>query len=50
MRTKLPDSSSYFFHLQKLEGSWERPQGFIQNSTFLTHEEIQVQTYTCDTY
>ncbi|XP_056331178.1 ras GTPase-activating-like protein IQGAP3 [Danio aesculapii] len=41
MRTKLADSSSYFFHLQKLEGSWERPQGFVQNSTFLTHEEIQ---------
>uniref|UniRef100_A0A673JPX7 Ras GTPase-activating-like protein IQGAP3 n=1 Tax=Sinocyclocheilus rhinocerous TaxID=307959 RepID=A0A673JPX7_9TELE len=32
---------SYFFHLQKLEGTWERPQGFVQNSTFLTHEEIQ---------
>uniref|UniRef100_A0A673JL87 Ras GTPase-activating-like protein IQGAP3 n=1 Tax=Sinocyclocheilus rhinocerous TaxID=307959 RepID=A0A673JL87_9TELE len=41
MRTKLPESSSYFFHLQKLEGTWERPQGFVQNSTFLTHEEIQ---------
>lgn len=41
MRTKLPDSSSYFFHLQKLEGTWERPQGFVQNSIFLTHEEIQ---------
>uniref|UniRef100_A0A8C1RLC0 IQ motif containing GTPase activating protein 3 n=1 Tax=Cyprinus carpio TaxID=7962 RepID=A0A8C1RLC0_CYPCA len=39
--TKLPDSSSYFFHLQKLEGTWERPQGFVQNSSFLTHEEIQ---------
>uniref|UniRef100_A0A8C2I2K8 IQ motif containing GTPase activating protein 3 n=1 Tax=Cyprinus carpio TaxID=7962 RepID=A0A8C2I2K8_CYPCA len=44
MRTKLPDSSSYFFHLQKLEGTWERPQGFVQNSSFLTHEEIQVVT------
>ncbi|XP_077086091.1 ras GTPase-activating-like protein IQGAP3 [Siphateles boraxobius] len=41
MRTKLPDRSSYFFHLQKLEGSWERPQGFVQNSIFLTHEDIQ---------
>ncbi|XP_051999765.1 ras GTPase-activating-like protein IQGAP3 [Xyrauchen texanus] len=41
MRTKLPDGSSYFFHLQKLEGSWERPQGFVQNSTCLTHDEIQ---------
>lgn len=43
MRTKLPDSSSYFFHLQKLEGTWERPQSFVQNSTFLTREEIQVR-------
>ncbi|XP_051576134.1 ras GTPase-activating-like protein IQGAP3 [Myxocyprinus asiaticus] len=41
MRTKLPDGSSYFFHLQKLEGSWERPHGFVQNSTCLTHDEIQ---------
>uniref|UniRef100_A0A671MPH3 Ras GTPase-activating-like protein IQGAP3 n=1 Tax=Sinocyclocheilus anshuiensis TaxID=1608454 RepID=A0A671MPH3_9TELE len=41
MTTKLPESSSYFFHLQKLEGTWERPQGFVQNSTLLTHEEIQ---------
>ncbi|KAK7158385.1 hypothetical protein R3I93_009561 [Phoxinus phoxinus] len=41
MRTKLPDRSSYFFHLQKLEGSWERPQGFVQNSLFLAHEDIQ---------
>ncbi|XDV39519.1 hypothetical protein PO909_008752 [Leuciscus waleckii] len=41
MRTKLPDRSFYFFHLQKLEGSWERPQGFVQNSIFLTHEDIQ---------
>ncbi|TRY59997.1 hypothetical protein DNTS_020255 [Danionella cerebrum] len=41
VRIVLPDSSSYFFHLQELEGTWQRPHGFIQNSTFLTHQEIQ---------
>lgn len=44
MRSKLSDGSSYFFHLQKLEGFWERPQGFVQNSTCLTHDEIQVRS------
>ncbi|KAA0702572.1 Ras GTPase-activating-like protein IQGAP3 [Triplophysa tibetana] len=41
MRSKVSDGSSYFFHLQKLEGFWERPAGFVQNSTCLTHDEIQ---------
>ncbi|XP_028834928.1 ras GTPase-activating-like protein IQGAP3 [Denticeps clupeoides] len=41
LRTKTPDGSSYYFHLHKLEGTWERPEGFVQNSTFLAHEEIQ---------
>uniref|UniRef100_A0AAR2LFP1 Ras-GAP domain-containing protein n=1 Tax=Pygocentrus nattereri TaxID=42514 RepID=A0AAR2LFP1_PYGNA len=35
------DGSSYYFHLQKLEGFWERPQGFVQNSICLNHEDIQ---------
>uniref|UniRef100_A0A3P8XSZ5 IQ motif containing GTPase activating protein 3 n=1 Tax=Esox lucius TaxID=8010 RepID=A0A3P8XSZ5_ESOLU len=35
------DGSFYYFHLNKLEGTWERPQGFVQSSVFLTHEEIQ---------
>uniref|UniRef100_A0AAR2JB22 Ras-GAP domain-containing protein n=1 Tax=Pygocentrus nattereri TaxID=42514 RepID=A0AAR2JB22_PYGNA len=37
----LEDGSSYYFHLQKLEGFWERPQGFVQNSICLNHEDIQ---------
>ncbi|XP_030637038.1 ras GTPase-activating-like protein IQGAP3 isoform X2 [Chanos chanos] len=41
VKTKIQDGGSYYFHLQKLEGTWERPKGFVQNSTFLGHEEIQ---------
>ncbi|XP_076842837.1 ras GTPase-activating-like protein IQGAP3 [Brachyhypopomus gauderio] len=41
LRTKAADSGSYYFHLHRLEGTWERPQDFVQNSIFLTHEEIQ---------
>ncbi|KAG9345332.1 hypothetical protein JZ751_009878 [Albula glossodonta] len=41
LRHKTQDGSSYFFHLQRLEGTWDRPQGFVQNSLFMAHEEIQ---------
>ncbi|XP_072572239.1 ras GTPase-activating-like protein IQGAP3 isoform X3 [Paramormyrops kingsleyae] len=41
VRHRLPDGSSYYFHLQKLEGTWERPQGFVHNSLYLVHAEIQ---------
>lgn len=41
LRTKIEDGSSYFFHLQRLEGTWERPPGFQQSSIFLAHDEIQ---------
>ncbi|XP_062848476.1 ras GTPase-activating-like protein IQGAP3 isoform X2 [Trichomycterus rosablanca] len=41
IKTKTPDGSSYYFHVQKLEGTWDRPQGFVQNSLFLNHEDIQ---------
>uniref|UniRef100_A0A6Q2ZE58 IQ motif containing GTPase activating protein 3 n=1 Tax=Esox lucius TaxID=8010 RepID=A0A6Q2ZE58_ESOLU len=41
LRIKTDDGSFYYFHLNKLEGTWERPQGFVQSSVFLTHEEIQ---------
>uniref|UniRef100_A0A8B9JXT3 IQ motif containing GTPase activating protein 3 n=1 Tax=Astyanax mexicanus TaxID=7994 RepID=A0A8B9JXT3_ASTMX len=43
LKTKTPDGSSYYFHLQKLEGTWDRPQGFVQNSIFLNYEEVQVR-------
>uniref|UniRef100_A0A673YZC1 IQ motif containing GTPase activating protein 3 n=1 Tax=Salmo trutta TaxID=8032 RepID=A0A673YZC1_SALTR len=35
------EDSPYYFHLHKLEGTWERPQGFVQCTVFLAHEEIQ---------
>ncbi|MBN3294999.1 IQGA3 protein, partial [Amia calva] len=41
LRHALLDGSSYYFHLQRLEGGWERPQGFEQNSLYLLHSEIQ---------
>ncbi|KAJ8287966.1 hypothetical protein COCON_G00006250 [Conger conger] len=41
VRHKMQDGSSYYFHLQRLEGAWERPKGFVQNSLFLGHGEIQ---------
>uniref|UniRef100_A0A4W5MJU1 IQ motif containing GTPase activating protein 3 n=1 Tax=Hucho hucho TaxID=62062 RepID=A0A4W5MJU1_9TELE len=40
LKTKTEDSP-YYFHLHKLEGTWERPQGFVQSTVFLAHEEIQ---------
>ncbi|KAM9511306.1 ras GTPase-activating-like protein IQGAP3 [Salvelinus alpinus] len=40
LKTKTEDSP-YYFHLHKLEGTWERPQGFVQCTVFLGHEEIQ---------
>ena len=42
VRHKTQGGSSYYFHLQRLEGEWERPKGFVQNSLFLGHDEIQV--------
>ncbi|XP_069796414.1 ras GTPase-activating-like protein IQGAP3 isoform X4 [Narcine bancroftii] len=37
----LKDGSMYYFNLQRLEGSWERPKGFVQSSTQLSRDEIQ---------
>ncbi|XP_062279215.1 ras GTPase-activating-like protein IQGAP3 [Scomber scombrus] len=41
VRVRLDDGTFYFFHLNKLEGSWEKPPNFIQNSLFLDQQEIQ---------
>ncbi|XP_039973636.1 ras GTPase-activating-like protein IQGAP3 isoform X2 [Xiphias gladius] len=41
VQVRLEDGSFYYFHLNKLEGSWERPNGFIQNSVFIDRQEIQ---------
>ena len=42
MRACLADGSPYYFHLNKLEGCWEKPAGFTQNSLFLDQRQIQV--------
>uniref|UniRef100_A0A3B4UMR6 IQ motif containing GTPase activating protein 3 n=1 Tax=Seriola dumerili TaxID=41447 RepID=A0A3B4UMR6_SERDU len=41
VRVRLEDGSFYYFHLNRLEGSWERPTGFVQNSVFIDREEIK---------
>ncbi|XP_041799392.1 ras GTPase-activating-like protein IQGAP3 [Chelmon rostratus] len=41
VRVRLDDGSLYYFHLNKLEGSWEKPSGFIHNSVFLDQHQIQ---------
>ncbi|XP_076746531.1 ras GTPase-activating-like protein IQGAP3 isoform X1 [Maylandia zebra] len=41
VRVRLQDGSVHFFHLSRLEGSWERPPGFVHNSVFLDRHDIQ---------
>ncbi|XP_059195853.1 ras GTPase-activating-like protein IQGAP3 [Centropristis striata] len=41
VRVRLDDGSFYYLHLNRLEGSWEKPDGFIQNSVFLDRQLIQ---------
>ncbi|XP_067365190.1 ras GTPase-activating-like protein IQGAP3 isoform X2 [Channa argus] len=41
VRVLLEDGSFYYFHLNRLEGSWERPNGFTHNSVFMDRHEIQ---------
>ncbi|KAM8736062.1 ras GTPase-activating-like protein IQGAP3 [Acanthopagrus schlegelii] len=41
VRVRLDDGLFYFFHLNRLEGSWDKPSGFIQNSVFLDRHDIQ---------
>ena len=43
VRLCLEDDSFYYFHLNRLEGSWEKPPGFLQNSVFLDRQQIQVR-------
>ncbi|XP_056142140.1 ras GTPase-activating-like protein IQGAP3 [Lampris incognitus] len=38
---QMEDRSWFYFHLSRLEGSWERPPAFIHNNLFMTHTEIQ---------
>ncbi|XP_070691114.1 ras GTPase-activating-like protein IQGAP3 isoform X2 [Pempheris klunzingeri] len=51
VRVQLDDDSFYFFHLNRLEGSWEKPSGFIHNSVFLDRHQIQeVVSTVSDSY
>uniref|UniRef100_A0A672FMI2 IQ motif containing GTPase activating protein 3 n=1 Tax=Salarias fasciatus TaxID=181472 RepID=A0A672FMI2_SALFA len=38
---RLQDDSFYYFHLNKLEGSWQRPKDFRHNSMFIDQHQIQ---------
>uniref|UniRef100_A0A8C4SYK8 IQ motif containing GTPase activating protein 3 n=1 Tax=Erpetoichthys calabaricus TaxID=27687 RepID=A0A8C4SYK8_ERPCA len=33
--------SCYYFHLQRLEGTWDRPEDFAENKTHLDRDEVQ---------
>ncbi|KAI5940649.1 ras GTPase-activating-like protein IQGAP3 isoform X3 [Manis javanica] len=37
----MKDGTSYYFHLQTFQGTWERPPGCCLNTSHLTREEIQ---------
>uniref|UniRef100_A0A7N6B4G1 IQ motif containing GTPase activating protein 3 n=1 Tax=Anabas testudineus TaxID=64144 RepID=A0A7N6B4G1_ANATE len=41
VRVRLEDCSFYYFHLNRLEGNWEKPNSFIHNSVFIDRQEIQ---------
>ncbi|KAM4568064.1 ras GTPase-activating-like protein IQGAP3 [Fundulus diaphanus] len=41
VRVQLQDGTFYYFHLNRLEGSWEKPNKFKQHGPFLSHQEIQ---------
>lgn len=43
VRVRVDDGSWFFFHLQRLDGVWERPSGFLHNSVFLDRDDIQVR-------
>ncbi|XP_034534751.1 ras GTPase-activating-like protein IQGAP3 [Notolabrus celidotus] len=41
VRFRLEDGSLYYFHLNRLEGGWRKPNGFIHNNVFLDRDQIQ---------
>ncbi|XP_038137117.1 ras GTPase-activating-like protein IQGAP3 [Cyprinodon tularosa] len=41
VRVQLADGSFYYFHLNTLEGSWEKPNGFKHHGLFIGPQEIQ---------
>ncbi|KAF7648200.1 hypothetical protein LDENG_00160500 [Lucifuga dentata] len=45
------DDGVYYFHLTRLEGSWEKPANFLHNSVFLDRNDIQaVVSSVSDSY
>lgn len=43
VQVQLDDGSCYYFHLSRLEGSWEVPDGFQNRGRFLTRQDMQVK-------
>ncbi|XP_037532593.1 LOW QUALITY PROTEIN: ras GTPase-activating-like protein IQGAP3 [Nematolebias whitei] len=41
VQIRLNEGSFYYFHLKRLEGSWERPDAFKHNGVFIDQHEIQ---------
>uniref|UniRef100_A0A3P8WZ56 IQ motif containing GTPase activating protein 3 n=1 Tax=Cynoglossus semilaevis TaxID=244447 RepID=A0A3P8WZ56_CYNSE len=41
VRVRLEDDSYFYFHLSKLEGTWDKPSDFIQNNVFVNREDVQ---------
>ncbi|MGH0153198.1 UNVERIFIED_CONTAM: hypothetical protein FKN15_023967, partial [Acipenser sinensis] len=41
VKHRVKDKYDYYYSLQSSEGTWNEPEGFIQNNTQLTKEEIQ---------
>uniref|UniRef100_A0A8C4SXS3 IQ motif containing GTPase activating protein 3 n=1 Tax=Erpetoichthys calabaricus TaxID=27687 RepID=A0A8C4SXS3_ERPCA len=41
VRQKVRCGGCYYFHLQRLEGTWDRPEDFAENKTHLDRDEVQ---------
>ncbi|XP_043558639.1 ras GTPase-activating-like protein IQGAP2 [Chiloscyllium plagiosum] len=41
---KIKDKYEYYYNLQTTEGTWDKPENFVQNNTQLNREEIQDTT------
>uniref|UniRef100_UPI00358E305C ras GTPase-activating-like protein IQGAP1 n=1 Tax=Myxine glutinosa TaxID=7769 RepID=UPI00358E305C len=44
VRHRLRDGHDYYFNLQRLQGTWEEPNNFMNNNTQLGRDEIQNST------
>ncbi|XP_048449786.1 ras GTPase-activating-like protein IQGAP2 [Rhincodon typus] len=41
---KIKDKYAYYYNLETTDGTWDKPENFVQNSTQLNREEIQDTT------